>query len=70
MTAKLRFFMHRGRQNWELVGFLRNADLILPIDENVVVFYAMQTDFWADVRALQAIMVTFAKRIKKREHLF
>jgi len=62
--------MRLGEQIWESAGFLRNANLILPIDENRVVFYAMQTDFWADVRALQAIMVTFAKRIKNREHLF
>ena len=62
--------MPRGRQNWELVGFLRNANLNLPIDEFKAVFYAMQTDFWADERALRAIMETFAKRIKNANTYF
>jgi hypothetical protein len=39
---------------------------ILSIDEKWVVFYALQTDFWADERTLRAIMVTFAKQQKSQ----
>jgi hypothetical protein len=62
--------MRLRKQIWESAGFLRNANSILLIDENKTVFYAMQTDFWADERALRANMVTFAMRINFREQLF
>jgi hypothetical protein len=43
---------------------------ILLIDKIKAVFYAVQTDFWAGERALQSIMVTFAKRIKTANTYF